>query len=68
MRRVICMMLLTAVSSSAMAGWIFAKGNSHTLFFYDPASILENGKTKKIWILEDYKKAENRTQGKSICR
>ena len=57
MHKAILMMLLTVVSSSAMAEWVIvAKNKEETFAIYaDPTTIRKAGNTVKMWGLDDHK-------------
>ena len=60
MHQIILIILLTVVSGSAMAEWFeFTVDNEETRTIYlDPTTIHKNGNNVKMWVLFDYKKAQ----------
>ncbi|MDO8263886.1 MAG: hypothetical protein Q7T21_11775 [Gallionella sp.] len=64
MRKVILMMLLTAVSNSAMAEWVDIASNENTTIYIDPATIQRAGNRAKMWQLTDFKTA-NKDMGEA---
>lgn len=55
MRKVIVMLVLTAMAGSAMAKWVEVSGDSASTVFVDRASIKRTGKTVKMWVMIDLK-------------
>jgi hypothetical protein len=53
MRKLILMMILTVVSSSAVAGWIRLDRNVNQTLYVDSASIRKVGNRVKMWNLYD---------------
>ncbi len=56
MRKIILMMLLAAVSSSAMAAWVDVGSNENTAIYVEPSTIQRAGNMAKMWHLTDFKK------------
>ncbi len=56
MRRIVLMVLLSAVSSTAMAEWVKVSNvdGGDITFYTDPSTIRKNGKSVKMWELQDY--------------
>lgn len=54
MRKVILIMLLTAVSSSAMAEWVAVGSNKYTTIYVDATTIKKVGNMATMWHLTDY--------------
>lgn len=57
MRKVLLMLLLAVVSSSAMAEWIKVGSNETGTFYADPTSIIKSSNMVKMRTLHDYKTA-----------
>lgn len=55
MRKVILMMLLTVVSTGAMAEWIEVGSNKSTTIYVDPATVKRAGNMATMWHLTDFK-------------
>lgn len=55
MRKLILMMLLAVVSSSALAEWIEAVSDERSTIYVDPTTIRRTGDTALMWHLLDYK-------------
>lgn len=55
MRKVILMLLLTVVSTSAMAEWIDVGSNKNTTIYVDPTSVQRTGNMATMWHLTDFK-------------
>jgi hypothetical protein len=65
MRKVILMMLLAVVSSSAMAGWVAvvnATDNSFTIYA-DYNSIRKSGNMAEMWFMDDFETAKKEAGG-----
>jgi len=60
MKKLLLTLMLTVMSSSAMAEWVeVGEDDEDTLTIYvDPTTIRKNGNNVKMWILSDYKKAQ----------
>jgi len=54
MHKAILMMLLTIVSSSAMAEWVKVGTTNKYTFYADPDTIRKKGNIVKMWILFDF--------------
>lgn len=63
MRKVILMLLLSVVSSSAMAGWVKVVESDSDIFYADPATIRKTGDIAEMWTLQDFRKAEQIPMG-----
>ena len=63
MHKTILMLLLSVVSSSAMAEFVHVNENSFYTFYADPNTIRKSGNKVKMWDLADYKTPE-KTGGK----
>ena len=61
MKKLLLTLMLAAVSSSAMAEWVYvAKDKEETFTVYaDPTTIRKTGNTVKMWSLDDYKSVRN---------
>lgn len=57
MRKVLLMLLLSVVSSSAMAEWVKVVSNEAGTFYADPTSIIKSSNMVKMRTLHDYKTA-----------
>lgn len=57
MRKVMLMLLLAVVSSSAMAEWAKVGGNGTDTLYADPTSIIKSSNMVKMRTLNDYKTA-----------
>lgn len=55
MRKAILMLLLAAMSNSAMAGWVKVEGNEFVTSYADPATIQKAGNKVKMLALVDFK-------------
>jgi hypothetical protein len=55
MRKVILMLLLAIVSSSAMADWVAVDHNKYATGYANPATIVKDGNIAKMWTLVDCK-------------
>lgn len=55
MRKVILMMLLAAVSNSAMAEWKEVGSNESTAIYVDPDTVKKKGNMATMWHLTDFK-------------
>jgi hypothetical protein len=51
-------MLLAAVSSSAMAEWVYVNSCNTIIGYANPSSIRKNGEIVKMWSLYDFKTAQ----------
>ena len=58
MHKVILMMLLAVVSSSAMAKWVKVDEDKLVTAYADPTTIRKNGDKVKMWALWDYSTAQ----------
>ncbi len=58
MHKAILMMLLAAVSSSAMAEWVKVDEDKLVAAYADPTTIRKNGDKVKMWALWDYSTAQ----------
>lgn len=60
MKKLLLTLLVAVVGSNAMAEWVeLIKDDEEILAVYvDPTTIRKNGNNVKIWILSDYKKAQ----------
>lgn len=56
MRKVILMLLLAIVSSSAMADWVAVDHNKYATGYANPATIIKDGNIVKMWTLVDCKR------------
>lgn len=65
MRKVILMLLLAMVSSSAMAEWIMVDSGDTSTTYADPTTISKAGNIVKMWWLDDFKKADTAANGKA---
>ena len=66
MHKVIVMMLLTVVSSNAMAEWVEVSSSDDLgiTVYADPSSIRKADNKLKMWFLSDYKKARGLRSGR----
>lgn len=55
MRKVILMILLTAVSNSAMAEWKDVGSNKNTTIYVDPITVQRAGNMATMWHLTDFR-------------
>ncbi len=55
MRNIILMLMLTFVSSNAMAEWVAVNHNEYATGYANPASIVKDGNIVKMWSLVDCK-------------
>ena len=60
MRKVILVLLLAAVSGSAMAEWVKVGSNSSDTLYIDPAIRWTDNNTAKLWALNDFKVMQQR--------
>ena len=58
MHKAILIMLLAAVSSSAMAEWVKVSEDKLVAAYADPATIRKSGNKVKMWALWDYSTAQ----------
>lgn len=58
MRKLILMMVLTGLSSSAMAEWTRAGHNDDSIAYVDLSTIRKHGDLVKMWYLDDFKKPQ----------
>ena len=54
MHKVILMMLLAGVSSSAMAEWVSVGSNENTMIYVDQATVKRTGNMATMWHLTDF--------------
>lgn len=59
MRKIILSMLLSVVSSSALAEWVQVFRNEAVTVYADPATILKMGDSAKMWVLYDYQSVQS---------
>lgn len=57
MRKVLLVLLLAVVSSSALAEWVKVGGNGTDTLYADPTSIIKSSSMVKMRTLHDYKAA-----------
>lgn len=57
MRKVLLVLLLSGVSSSALAEWVKVGGNGTDTLYADPTSIIKSSSMVKMRTLHDYKAA-----------
>jgi hypothetical protein len=57
--KIILVLLLAVVSSSALAEWVDAGTNDTQRLYYDPATIKKTGDVVKMWHLHDYSEARD---------
>jgi hypothetical protein len=55
MRKVILMILLSVISSNAMAGWAKVGSNENATIYVDAATIQRTGNMARMWQLIDFK-------------
>jgi hypothetical protein len=55
MRKIILMLLLAVVSSSAMAEWVNLGNDGDITAYVEPTTIRKDGNTAEMWYLVDYK-------------
>ncbi|MDP2761779.1 MAG: hypothetical protein Q8O64_15555 [Sideroxyarcus sp.] len=58
MHKVILVMVLAVVSSSAMAEWVNVGSNENLAIYVDPATVQRVGNMAKMWHLTDFKRAK----------
>ncbi len=58
MRKAILMMLLAAMSASAMAEWVLVDESSMGKAYVNPGTVSKSGDLVKLWELIDFKKAQ----------
>ena len=58
MHKVILMMLLAGVSSSAMAEWVSVGSNENTMIYVDQATVKRTGNMATMWHLTDFNSAQ----------
>jgi hypothetical protein len=61
MRKTVMMLLLAAMSSSAMAEWVLVgEGTNGTNFYIDPKTIKKDGNLRRAWLVTDLPTADDR--------
>ena len=66
MRQLFLVMLLTFVSTSAMAEWTMVGDNVNTNLYIDFSSIKKTGNKVKAWSMDDYKKIQDADKDKYL--
>lgn len=66
MKRLLLILILTVMSSSAIAEWVETAKNKDFIVYYDPATIRNSGSKVKIWSLHDYKTARGQIEYMSV--
>lgn len=64
MRKIILMMLLSFVSSSAIAEWVKVGRGTDGIYYTDPTSLRRAGNRVKMWILRDNYHADRESTDK----
>jgi hypothetical protein len=64
MRKAILMMLLSVVSSSALAGWVEVFRDEAVTVYADSATIRTAGNRATMWVLYDYKSVQSSNSSK----
>jgi len=54
MKKLLLILMLTVVSSGAMAEWVEVGGNDNVTSYADPTTIRKSGNKVKMWILLDF--------------
>lgn len=69
MRNIIWMLLMTGVSSGAMAEWVNlgSTGDNNVTFFAEPTSITKTGNMVKMWYLQDLATPRLKLCGNSLA-
>lgn len=65
MKRILLMILLSAICNSAMAEWSYIGDNDDVTIYVDSSTIKKRGSTAKIWVLFDYKAPRTLQSGAS---
>lgn len=65
MKKIILMILLSLMSSVAIAGWVEVGGTDDFTSYADPSSIRKSGSRIKMWMLFDLKAAKTTAAGKT---
>jgi hypothetical protein len=63
-RKAIFVLLLAAISSSAMAEWVEVFRNEGVTAYADPTTILKTGNRARIWVLYDYQSDQSSNSSK----
>jgi len=58
MRRVLATVLLTIVSTSALADWVYVTGNDFATLYMDFSTLRRQGNFVRVWTLSDWAKPE----------
>ena len=66
MKRLLLILILTVISSSAIAEWAEAGRSKNSIVYYDPATIRISGSKVIIWSLHDYKTARGQIEYRSV--
>ena len=66
MKRLLFILMLTAISNSAIAKWVEAGRGEDSIIYYDPATIRKSGNKVIIWSLHDYKTARGQIEYTSV--
>src|ERR1035438_1213371 len=66
MHKIILMLLLAAVSSSAMAEWVMVSQSKETTAYFNPSTIKKKGEKVKMWDMLDFRRADKTDDGKTF--
>ena len=59
MKKLLVTLLISVLSTSAMAEWQIADSNNGLTIYVDPATIRKAGNKAKMWVMNDYETMEN---------
>ena len=63
MKKILLILILFAVSNSAMAEWVYINKSIDTFYYINPETIQKSGNTVKMWILGDFIEARKLKNG-----
>lgn len=66
MKKLLLILILTAMSASSIAGWVEVGRGEDFVVYYDDATIRKSGNIVKIWSLHDYKTARGQVEFRSV--
>jgi len=66
MKRLLFVLMLAAISNSAIAKWVEAGRGKDSIIYYDPATIRKSGSKVIIWSLHDYKTPRGQIEYTSV--
>ena len=66
MKRLLLILILTVLNSSAIAEWVEAGRSKDSIVYYDPLTIRKSGSKVIIWSLHDYKTARGQVKYRSV--